>query len=214
MDAIAIASLVVALAAVAIYFIAEWLKRPRLEVVPRTWQAKVPTGFTFAAVEVRNRPLPHLVRSILLRGSATGCEVTLEFREPGTKHLAIPRVPARWSSQPEPFRLVPTQGSPQPQYSVQFDPTIVPQTLRLDVPAADVGYEVAVAMLTLDDGKAYAWGAESYGFPASKNPAWELKRQVYEVKVIATASGVAKSRRFLLDNLEPDFAKFSRLIPA
>jgi hypothetical protein len=92
----------------------------------------------------------------------------------------------------------------------QFDPTILPQTVRFDVPSTQDGQEVAIAVLR-QDGTAHAWGAESYAFPEWKNPAWELKGQIYEVTVSARASGISKSRRFHLDNLVPDFARFSNI---
>jgi hypothetical protein len=96
---------------------------------------------------------------------------------------------------------------------MHYDETLVPQTLRMDVPASDVGQEVAVAVLR-SDGTAHAWGAESYAFPNWKNPNWDLKRKVYEVTVRVRASGLTASRRFRLDNLASDFAKFSALTPA
>jgi hypothetical protein len=103
-----------------------------------------------------------------------------------------------------------SDGGGSPSFSMQYDATIVPSTKRLDVPAGEDGEEVAIAVLR-SDGSASAFGAESYAFLDWKNPDWELKRQVYRVTVRARASGVSKSCRFDLDNLAPDFAKFSRL---
>jgi hypothetical protein len=218
----AILGIVLAAAALIIMFAVEWLKRPRLEIRAGLWRASLPVPWVFAAVEIRNRPLWRPLQAVLVRESALGCEVTLEFRVQGQKQLAIPEVAARWSGQPEPIRSVPvvtspnvgmTTGQANVTFVAHYDQTMVPQTLRFDVPAADVGQEVAIAMLR-QDGTAHAWGAESYAFPEWKNPVWQLQRQVYEVTVGVQASGISKSRRFLLDNLAPDFARFGGLRPA
>jgi hypothetical protein len=208
-----------AAAALAIIFIVEWLKRPRLEIAARPWRAPGPVPWVFAAVEIRNKPIFRPLRALLVRDSAKGCEVSLEFRTPGQKHLAISEVRARWSHQPEPIRSVPVAtstasqpgaSSPSVQFVPQYDPALVPQTLRFDVPAGDVGYEVGIAILRAD-GTAHAWGADSYAFQDWKNPAWALGRQIYEVTVRARASGITKTRRFRLNNLAPNFATFSDL---
>ena len=206
----AIAGIVLGAAALVVMLLVEWLKRPRLEIAPARWQAAGPVPWTFAAVEVKNRPLFPLLRSFLVRDSAQSCEVTLEFREPGKRQLAIPSVPARWSAQPEPLRSVPVQGPSGTTFAVQYDPSLVPQSLRLDVPAGDTGREIGVAVLR-SDGTAHAWGAQSYAYVDWKNPDWVLQRQVYEVTVIARASGVTARHRFTLDNLAANFATFSTL---
>jgi hypothetical protein len=217
----AIAGILLAAVALVVAVGIEWLKRPHLEVRATQWQPKLPVPWVFAAVEVHNRPLMWPVRLLLTRNSAQGCEVTLEFRRQGQKALAIPEVAARWSGHPEPIKSEPViktskssgGGAVEVGFLLQYDPTMVPATLRFDVPAGEGGQEVAVAVLR-DDGTAHAWGAESYAFPAWKNPNWALERQVYEVTVKVRASGIATSRRFVLDNLAPDFARFSRLQPA
>jgi len=135
----------------------------------------------------------------------------MEFREAGRDHLALPVVPGRWSSHPEPVRSVLVKDEADaPSFVVQYDPTLTPQTRRLDVAAGDTGEEVAVAILRAD-GTAHAWGAESYAFPGCSNPDWELKRLIYDVRVSVTASGISKNRTVRLDNLTVDFAQFSRL---
>jgi hypothetical protein len=182
-----VASLLLAIVAIVLTISIEWLRRPRLEVRTMTWQARQPVAWTFAAVRIHNNPLPGFLRRFVVRGTAECCEVTLEFREPGKNYLAIPVVPARWSSQPEPRRavLIGDVGG-QPSFALQYDPTIVPGTKRLDLPAGDNGEEVAIAVLRLD-GSASGFGAESYEFLDWKNPDWELKRQVYEVTVCVRA---------------------------
>jgi hypothetical protein len=172
-------------------------------------------------VEIHNRPLRWPLRLLVTRNSADGCEVTLEFRRQGEKALAISEVPARWSGHPQPIRSVPViktsessgGGAVEVDFLPHYDPTMVPGTLRFDVPATEAGQEVALAVLR-EDGTAHAWGAESYAYPAWKNPNWALERRRYEVTVKVRASGISTSARFILDNLASDFARFSRLEPA
>jgi len=207
-------SLVLAVAAIGLTVSIELLKRPSLEVRAIIWQPREPVAWTFAAVRVFNRPLPGFLRTMIVRAPAQCCEVTLEFREPGRDYIVIPLVPARWSSQPEPLRSVMvTDDGGSPSFVVQYDRTMVPQTKRLDLAAGEDGEEVAVAVQRAD-GSAHAFGAESYEFENWSNPNWELRRQVYEVTVHITASGLTHSRRFRLDNTAPDFARFTALVRA
>ena len=220
---VALAGLLVAAAAVVLTLSIEWLKRPRLEIVESVWQPKGPTQWVFAIVHVRNRRMSWPAGALLVRESAKACEVVLEFRKPGGGELVMPEVAARWSSHPEPFRaqlvlsgtkvITAAEGEEVesgPTFINQYDPMIVPQTRRLDVAAGDAAQEVAIAVLR-SDGSAHAFGADSYEFLGWKHPDRELERQVYEVTVRVLASGVSKSRRFKLDNLAPDFGRFSRL---
>jgi hypothetical protein len=209
----------------------EWLKHPRLEIRRMAWRASAPVDWTFAAVRVYNRPLGRPWRWFLVRQSAEGCEVTLEFRRLGEKSLAIPAVGARWSSRPEPLRSQPIsrsvsvrgagstgssvarlQGPTLVTFVPQFDLALVPDTRRMDVAPNEHGEEIAVAILR-DDGKAYAWGAESYAYPGWENPEWSLPRGEYEVLVRVEAAGIGVTQRFKLDNTTSDFARFDLAEP-
>lgn len=206
----------VALAVVAIVLAVsiEWMRRPSLDIKADNWRARGPVPWTFATVRVYNRPLPKPFSALIVRGTAECCEVTLEFREPGKSYLSLPQVPARWSSHPEPLRSIAIiDENGVPSMSTQYDPTVMTSTKRLDIPASDGGEEVAIAFLT-SDGAAAAFGAESYAFPGWMNPDWRLERRVYEVSVYVRGSGVSKKRRFSLDNLAVDFARFAMLEPA
>jgi hypothetical protein len=77
----------------------------------------------------------------------------------------------------------------------------------MDVAPNGHGEEVAVAVLKVD-GKAFAWGAESYAYPGWENPEWSLLRGEYEVTIRAEAAGVNATKRFKLNNTLGDFAKF------
>jgi hypothetical protein len=213
MEIVGIAGLILAIVGLIAIVLLEWLKRPRLEVTTRPWQPRAPMPWTFAVVDVRNKPLPGWLQGFLVRAGAIGCEVTLAFREEGAKGLAMPEVKARWSSQPEPLRATPTLGPAGNVVFVQhFDPSLVPQTLSFDVPAGDGGYEVALA-IKREDGSANAFAADSYAYQDWNNPDLELEKGTYEVTVAVNGSGVSRSKRFRLNNLTNDFGAFSNLTP-
>ncbi len=95
-------------------------------------------------------------------------------------------------------------------FNAVYDPTLVPDTLRLDVPPSGVGQEVAVAITR--DGQAFMFGAESYAYGTFGNPKWKLERKQYDVDVVASSSGLRAVGRFRLDNRDADYATF-RIVP-
>jgi hypothetical protein len=218
MEPVDVVFLVLALIALALPFAIERIKRPRIEIEARPWSPRNPVPWTFAVVSVRNKPLPRVLRAILVREIAADCSVTLEFRRSG--ELAVPEVPARWSSRPEPLRIEPvspgagtttaasasSSGTTVGQVRFNFDLSMVPATLRQDL-APGRWEEIAVAILH-QGGDAYGWGAMSYAFAGGNNPDWRLDRGVYEVTVRAQSSGISEAARFKLDNLSADFARF------
>lgn len=191
----------------------EWLKRPRLEVVAETWKPTGQTPWWFAVAHVRNKPLPTALAWFLVRQSAAGCEVTLRFREQGQVAPTLPDVAARWSANREPITLSPqtptTPGGPV-TYTAAYDQTLVPDTLRLDVPPSGVGQEVAVAITR--EGEAFIFGAESYAYGIFGNPKWKLEKKIYDVDVVASSSGIKAVGRFQLDNRDASYANF-RVVP-
>lgn len=215
--------IVLALVAIALTVAIEAIKRPRLDVRPSIFRPSGPLPWTFAAVEVVNDPtIPRAFRRFITRQSADGCEVWIEFRHAGEAGLALPRIPGRWSSQPEPIRrdpvIVPvvTTGAAAPdapagqglQIVATFDPALAAASRRINVAASGAGEEVAVAVLR-SDGRAFAWGADSYAHPGWEHPGWELQHGTYEVTVTARASGLLVRRRFELPFLSEDFAAFT-----
>ncbi len=210
--ALAIAALVVA---VALPIGLEWLRKPRLEVRAARWTPAGPMPWTFAVIHVRNRPLPSWVP--LSRLTAESCRALVEFRRGEERDLAIPEIDARWSSRPEPVKqdLVDppadlAQEAPEGAKLViqRFDLAAVSSTLTYDVPAGDRWEEIAIAILH-HEGDAYGFGANSYQYPLWRNPTWQLDRGVYTVTVKLDASSVSKTRKFKLDNLKPDFSRFT-----
>jgi hypothetical protein len=226
---LAIVGLALACAAILLTVAIEWLKRPRLEIRPSVFRPSGPTEWTFAAVQIFNDPrLPIVFRRFITRQSADACEVWIEFRRAGEPGLALPRVPGRWSSQPEPIRREPVvlpaapvdpnapdapQG-PRIQMIAAYDQGLASGSRRLSVAASESGEEVAVAILR-SDGQAFAFGAEAYGYSGWAHPEWELPRATYDVRVTAIASGTRVSRDFQLPVLSADFAQFTlRSIPS
>jgi len=206
--------LILAVAALLLPVTIELLKRPRLQAkVEGHWVGKTPTAWTFAHVWIRNKPLPPIIRNVLVRESADSSTATVEIRKGNDR--VLPEIPARWSSQPEPNRIEPItdlgvalvaakSGQSMPA-RVVYDPALVPQSLTIDL-APGRWEEVAVAIL-FADGQAFAWGAESYA-EGGRRSDWKLDRGEYEVAIRIESSGIRKTFKFRLDNLAADFSRF------
>jgi hypothetical protein len=207
-------------AALAVAIGIEWAKRPRLSIEPSEFAAQAPVAWTFAAVWVRNKPMPRVVRWFLVREAAQACRATVDFFTWGTDARAVPSVRGRWSGNPEPLRTVrvdtgPTNAmayaasgqQPPVTFCAQYDPTLDPG--EHDVRSSDGGEQVAVAVLRADGSRnAYAWGTESYAYPLWEKPEWRLPHGTYKVVVSIEANGVSKQRAFKLEFLDNDFSKF------
>jgi hypothetical protein len=137
----------------------EVLKRPRLEIVPSPWVPEGPVAWTFATVQIRNKPITAPLVKRLTREAAQGCVVDIDFFRWGTEDKVFPTVPGRWSSHPEPIRSQPSPpanvgtfraGSPvtggtastatsssEPGFSFVYDPTLDPR--QHDVATSEAG---------------------------------------------------------------------------
>jgi hypothetical protein len=204
----------------------EWLKRPRLEIVPSPWAPAGPVAWTFAAVRIRNKPLTWPFHWLLTREAAQGLEVQIDFFTWSSGERAMSSVPGRWSSTPQPLRSVP---SPPPQTAAQlastggtavldpnyqsfksvYDPDLIRR--QHDVPVTRGGEEVAVAILRA--GEAFAFTDSSYGHPAWGQPELRLQRGTYRVVVRVHGSSIDHTQAFKLEYLSDDFTSF-RLEPA
>ena len=200
---IGVAALVVGIAALAVPFRIEWLKKPRLEIVPSTWLPTGPVGWTFATVRVRNKPLTGTSSRLLTRQAAQGCTVDIDFfdwRDPDVRIRTT--MPGRWSSHQQPIRSVPNvqpwllpsaTGAPgnvsmPVPFDAEYDPTLDPR--HHDVPVSEDGEEVAVAIL-LRRGEAFAFSTESYDHPDFANPDWKLDHGTYRIVVRVHRSEVS-----------------------
>ena len=76
-------------------------RAPRIEMRSAPWQGSGPTPWTFAQVEVRNRPLTRWLAWAFSRDTAFDCTAELEFRRGG--ELLLGPIPGRWSDRPEPY---------------------------------------------------------------------------------------------------------------
>lgn len=216
-----LAALLIAIVAFAAVFFVEWMHRPKLDIVPAAFRPAGPTPWTFAAVHVHNRPMPRPLKWFVSRNMAQACAIDVEFRLWGQSVRAMPTVPARWSSNPQPIRPLPpgtpTSSSlagptgPQSPTSAapaqyEFDATL--DSRRHDVPVSDDGEHAAIAILLHSDG-AYAFGTDSYASPGFRKPDWKLEHGTYRVTVTVSGSDVRCERSFKLEYLNEDFANFA-----
>ncbi len=221
---IAVIGLIIATIALAVPFVIEILKRPRLEVVPVTWRPHRAFPFTFASVGVRNRPLPKPFGMLLSRDVAQACEVFIDYykwEHPDVK--LFDSIQGRWDSHPQPERIVGiSQGAETedvanpgnhdagaPEERTEFAPSLDPSNQEDIASGSDRG-QVSVAILTAK-GEAFAFANQSYAYsPLLGNPAWKLPMGTYRIVVRVRASNVNREYRFAfkLEYLSNDFAKF------
>ena len=99
----------------------EVLKRPRLEIVPTPWSPGGPVEWTFAVVQVLNKPLTGPLARLLSRQAAQGCVVDIDYFSWGLDEKLMPTVHGRWSSHPEPLRSVPARRQ-KPRWRAGYTP--------------------------------------------------------------------------------------------
>ncbi|MBI5284964.1 MAG: hypothetical protein HY874_07705 [Chloroflexi bacterium] len=167
-----------------------WLEKPRLEIMPASWQPQGVVLWWFAVLRVRNKPLPRWMRAVLRRDIAPRCSVTAEFL--GAPFAVID---LRWSA----------AGNGMPPASQE----LLAQSKELDLAPSDDGQEIAMAILH-QDGTANAYSAESYTLPPPwADPRLLLTQQTYLVKVVARSAGEEKEALFELPYLGPNFNQFA-----
>jgi len=71
-------------ASVLVPFAVEALERPRLEIIPSQWIPAGPTLWTFAIVQIRNKPLVGPLAKLLTRQAVQGCVVDIDYFRWGT----------------------------------------------------------------------------------------------------------------------------------
>jgi hypothetical protein len=77
-------------AAIAVPIAIEFLKRPQLEIVPSIWRPGGPALFTFAAAQVRNKPLRGPLGRVLTREAAQACVASIDYYKWGTEEKVMP----------------------------------------------------------------------------------------------------------------------------
>jgi hypothetical protein len=149
-------------------------------------------------VRVINEPLRGWRGRFLLRNSASGCRVAMEFRSLSDGKSLPAR--GKWSANAEPLMIIPDDDDPG-RFRQAFDLSKIPQTLTLDVsPSAD-GEPVAIAIKHNGDAVAYAFDPWLYAGGNLRNEEYALPHEQYEVTVTARAGGIgSEPRRFLLHN--------------
>jgi hypothetical protein len=173
----------------------EWSRRPCLRI-EKADDANSPDPYwRIVHVRVINEPLSGRLSRVLLRNSAAGCRVSMEFKSKSDGKS----VPARgkWSAQPEPLAII---GYGE-QVGRVYDPEKIPMGLTLDLSASEEGETVAVAIKHNNDAAAYAYDPKVYAFGNLRNEEFELADELYEVTVVAQAGEIkSPPRRFLLRN--------------
>jgi hypothetical protein len=186
-----ILSFLVGIVGLLLFLAGERLRRPKLIIEQGEWRdANVP--WQFVTVRLANRRLRGLWRRLFTRNPALECQVSLTFRSEGGE---VGPIPARWSARPEPIRFEPGGGA-------SFDPSLVPDSYRLTLPATDQREEVAVAIG--NQGRCSAFSAPSYGAPAWHHPDWELTPGQWKVEVTATEAEGATARAVFSLTVDPE----------
>ena len=117
MDAAVALAAVALIAAFVVPGAIEAFKRPRLSIVPSPWSPAGPVAWTFAAIQVHNRPLGAPFNRFLMREAAQRCVVDLDFFRWGTDERVMETVPGRWSSHHEPIQMIPSPPAAPAPYS-------------------------------------------------------------------------------------------------
>jgi hypothetical protein len=144
-------------------------------------------GFRIVHVRVVNEPLAGFRSRWLIRNSAEGCHVRVQFRSviDGTT-VEVPS--ARWSSHPEPLTEVFHEGQSEAVYDVKK----VSGLERFDLAASAEGELLGVAIKYRGDNSAYGYSNRSYepGREGMRNEQLELSDDEYEMVVVAKAGEI------------------------
>lgn len=197
----------------------EYLKRPKLEIVPGAWVPPGPAPWTFASVRVRNKQIAGPVGRFLSRDTAQACVVEIDYYRWDSREKVIPTVIGRWDSHPQPERRVPLDPTNTVIGSAEADPDVLqPSRLvydpSLNIPQHDitVSYDIGqVSVAILRNGEAFAFANESYAYLDNQlgKPEWKLAKGTYRIDVLVRPSNGREQRRpFKLEYLTDNFREF------
>lgn len=173
----------------------EWSRRPCLRIEGADDANSPDPYWRIVHIRVINEPLSGWRARILLRNSAAGCRVTLEFKSKSDGKTVKAR--GKWSAQPEPLAIIAHGDS----LGRVFDPEKIPQGLTLDLSATAEGETVAVAIKHNNEPNAFAYDPEIYAQGNLRTDALRLPDELYEVTVVAQAGEIKSApRKFLLHN--------------
>jgi hypothetical protein len=208
----AIAAPVIAIAALAVPFTIEFLKRPRLTIEPSPWLPQTTFPFTFASVEVRNKPLPRPFNWVQSRDVAQACEASIDYYKLDSKEKLFDTVQGRWDSHEQPLAEIIAPPEPDDPDRLKvigvYDPSRVSRQENIAV--GNDRAQISVALLT-NKGHAFAFGDESYAhLPMFDKPDWKLPEGAYRIVIRVRASNLPKvhEQAFKLEYHGPDFSKF------
>ncbi|HEY2333652.1 MAG TPA: hypothetical protein VGH58_01420 [Solirubrobacterales bacterium] len=181
--------------ALAVPAFVEWSRRPSLRIESTADANRPDPYWRIVHVRVVNEPLSDWRSRFLLRNSATGCRVSMEFKSKSDGKAVKAR--GKWSAQPEPLAII-GQGDAIRRV---YDPEKIPVGLTLDLSATEEGETIAVAIKHNNDPAAYAYDPEVYALGNLRNDDFQLPDELFEVTVIAQAGEIkSPPRRFLLHN--------------
>src|SRR5260370_14964303 len=194
----------------------EYLKRPKLVIVPGAWVPPGPAPWTFASVRIRNKQIAGPAGRLLSRNTAQACVVEIDYYRWDSQEKVIPTVTGRWDSHPQPERRVPLDQTSTEIGSVEADPdALQPSRLvydpSLDIPQHDitVGYDIGqVSVAILRNGEAFAFANESYAYLDNRlgKPEWKLAKGTYRIVVHVRPSNAGEqSQYFKLEYLTDNF---------
>jgi hypothetical protein len=194
---LAMVSVLLAAAAIALVICLEWVKRPRLTVGiadPTDREYPKPGGSSlkcrYVHVYVENGALPVPLRRLTQRRTAAACRALLTFRTPGQVRPLFEPVVGRWAGTPEPLQ-------PRPDGGYVLDVTKLPAGQEKDV--APGGREIVDVAVKFDgESQFYVWNNESYVHDWRRPP--PLDGREYHVLVSVRSGGVEVAREFRLRN--------------
>jgi hypothetical protein len=170
--ALTIVGLAVSLVALSVVVLQQLIERSRLRVELSPW-SDPRKPWKFLAIRVLNLRMTKAVRWLFSRRGAEGYGGSITFRRADEPQRTVSLL-GRWRAHPEPCRLdVATAPNGAASGVGLFEPSLVPGSYRLDIPATSAWEEVAIAVRR--DSEVYAFSAESYAHPDWKQPEWRLE---------------------------------------
>jgi len=174
----------------------EYLKRPRIDIVPMSGGVGDEEGFRFLHVQVYNRPRIRLPLRWLTILPLSGSLVRLRYFRSGEPLFRD--VIGIWTDRPRPV------------VNNQYDSERAAEAQLLDLPAKDQPYLVPVAIKLKGQETAYGFHAESYRYDNLCDPELQLPAKSQVELSVRVEGGGPKQRefRFMIENFGLDLQSF------
>lgn len=184
------------LVAVGFPILLEYLRRPRIDVVPQPGGVGDERGFRFLHVQVYNRPRIRRPLNWVAVSPLPVSRVLLEYFRTGERLFA--NVQGIWTNRPRPV------------VNEQFDSERANEAQALDLFASDQPYPVPVAIKLRGQEEAYGFHAESYRYDNRCDPNIRLPSNAEVELRVRIMGGGPKQResRFRIQNFGRDLQAF------